>query len=552
MRKIRTIRLIVALGLGLLVGLPQTSIAQESSEFTKLRLEVRTEAINRMVDAIASRLERIDPAKAERVRTTRPSESFVKGHLDAGVDATLDALFKGDLSSGRLTKTDLKFDMELFRSVDRAYTVKPFKASDMPPLSGFEPPRATGYPAEVAAIDNAAPHSMHDMPDYLADRFTRAALDRAVRNGYTVEIHVGGETDALSDLRNRGYTVTGEVKSGNGNYERLLVAEKAGEVRYVVSGTVDGMDRVRHLAALLRFAGPEGKGIAPDKLVVVGDADALREANTRTMAEGLSRMGLPSETAIIGFRGTLQDKLLERALARRGAEHVSDLLGSDPATALEDQVRAERDAASGERRAKLDALLGEVTGNKKLAGLKAANNPERVFSNIGDLKDLVGAERELARLAKKHSSAVLDGLVADGKLRLPGGASAKDFTISRPLEFGALRAEEIRVRRANGTVEGVRLINNYYGDAMSSVVRALLETGHTKLAYFGTAGGVAPGVKVGDIHIPDKVYDFRGELASEGVRNAFLDKLDPNTSSLGKRLHLNTELGNVFSPPKRR
>ncbi len=547
----RTVRLIAPLLLAVALAAPAAAQPSEAgrAELDALRHSIRAEAITRVVDSVAERLERSDPAKAERVRARRvPSDTFVRKHMETDAVSLLEALFAQDVSAGRLKKADLKFDMNLFRAVERGYTVRPLAADVMPAAAtGFEPPRTRGYPAEVAAIDNRAPHSMHDMPDYMADRFTRAALDRAVRNGYTVELHAGGEVEALSDLRNRGWNVIGEVKAATGNYERLFVTEgPTGEIRYVISGTIDGMDRLRHLSSLLRFAGPEGRGVPSNRIEIVGDVEALRERDLRTMRDGLASMGGASETAIIGFRGTLKNELLERALARRGAEHLRDVLGADPRAGLSEALRAERDAASGARRADLSKLLEKVEASSKLAGL--GRSPEGVFSRVAELKDLVAAEKELVSLAKDHASATLERLVADGKLRLPGGASASDYTISRALEFGPLRAEEVRARTADGKLTSVRLVNNYYGDAMSGVVRALLETGHTKLAYFGTAGGLAEGVRVGDIHVPERVYDFRGEVTSEGMRNAFLDHFEGRTSPLGERLRVGTHLGNVFSP----
>ena len=44
-------------------------------------------------------------------------------------------------------------------------------------------------------------------------------------DGAKVEIHLGEALDALSDLKNRGYKVLGEVKAPNGNYERVFVAD---------------------------------------------------------------------------------------------------------------------------------------------------------------------------------------------------------------------------------------------------------------------------------------------------------------------------------------
>ena len=391
---------------------------------------------------------------------------------------------------------------------------------------------------------------MHDLQDYMSDRFTKAALNRIVEKGYAVELHVGGEREALTDLKNRGVKVLGEIKTSQGSYERLLVTQTPqGEIRYVMTGTIDGMDRVRHLSSLLRFAGPEGKGLPAEKLTIVGDVEAYKARQVEDLKAGLSTIGLQGDRAIVGFRNAIKNELLERGLARRGAENLHDVLGSNPYEGLIERLKSEVASASGAKRAQLADLLARVEASDAIK--KGMNRqPARVFGEVKALKDLKAAEKALVTLEGKYGgSQVMSELVGEGKLKLPGGMTHNQFSVSRGIDYGSLRAEDVRVRGSNGQVETVRLVNNYYGDTMSGVVKALLETGHSKLAYFGTAGGTSPGVRVGDIHIPSEVYDWKNESATNGVRNKFLDYFEGNSgNNLGERLKTNTHLGNVFSP----
>lgn len=551
-------RLLALVGLAATLGLsaPAPALAQDPrsetarAELTELAVELRLESIERVVGSIADRLARTSEPKAALARARlHPGAEFARAHLDSNMESMLKALFEPELRTGRLVmEADLKVDLNLFRAYDTAWKIRGIAAGDLPGRTGFSPPRSTGYPAEVAAIDPALPHSMHDLKDYLADRFTLAALERIVARGHTVELHVGTKAEALSDLVNRGFNVLGEVRAPNGSYEHLLLAEAPdGKVRYVVTGTVDGLDRVRHLSSLLRFAGDAGSGVPNDKLVIVGDVEALKERNYRGMREALERMGLGGTTALIGFRATLKNELTERALARRGAEHLRDVLGPDPHAGLVERLTAARDGASGTTRAAIERVLGAVSADAALrAGM--ASDPERVLRNIGDLKALIAAEKKLVDLARRNPTIeALTELVTDGKLRLPGGASAKEATIVRALESNALHADELRVTTGRGG-ETLKLVSNYYGDALGDVVRALIDSGHRKIAYFGTAGGTVEGARVGDIHVPERFSDFRFEPAGEGVRNAFLDHLAGRETTLGERLRLGTHLTNVFSP----
>lgn len=545
------LRRILAPALALVVVCAVPAFAQPT-EVTELRYELKREAILRVVDSMIERLERNAPAKAEiaKARRGRISKAFVERNMASGSEAMLKDLFKEELRSNRLKAVDLKFDMFVFRGYENGYTIRDI-ADRMPTeRSGYQPPRSTGYPAEVAAIDNRAPHSMHDLKDYMSDRFTKAALDRIVEKGYAVELHVGGEREALTDLKNRGVKVLGEVKTAQGSYERLLVTQTPqGEIRYVMTGTIDGMDRVRHLSSLLRFAGPNGKGLPAEKLTIVGDVETYKARQVEDLRAGLSKIGLQGDRAIVGFRNAIKNELLERGLARRGAENLRDVLGTNPYEGLIERLKAEVASSSGAKRANLADLLARVEASDAIR--KGMNRqPARVFGEVKALKDLKAAEKALVALEAKHGgSQVLSELVGEGKLKLPGGLTHKNFSVSRGIDYGSLRAEDVRVRGANGKVETVRLINNYYGDTMSGVVKALLETGHNKLAYFGTAGGVSPGVRVGDIHIPGEVYDWENKKATNGVRNKFLDYFETHSgNNLGERLKTNTHLGNVFSP----
>lgn len=522
------------------------------AEVAELRLELRMESIQRVVDSMIERLSRNDPAKAEIAKARRNvSVDFVKSHMSGDSEALLKEYFKEELRTRKLAVTDLKFDMFVFRGYENGYTIRDISDRMPTERSGFTPPRSTGYPAEVAAIDNRAPHSMHDLKDYMSDRFTKAALDRIVTKGYAVEIHIGTEVEALSDLRNRGVEVLGEVKTAQGSYERLLVTRTPqGEIRYVMTGTIDGMDRVRHLSSLLRFAGPNGEGVPSNKVSIVGDVEAYKARQVEDLKAGLSRIGLEGDRAIVGFRNAMKNELFERALARRGAEHLHDVLGSNPYEGLIDRLKAEIQASSGAKRAQLGELLSQIEASDKIkTGMN--RQPARVFGEVKALKDLQVAEKALVALEGKYGAhtEVLKELVGEGKLKLPGGQTHKAFAVSRGIDYGSLRAEDVRVRGANGQVETLRLVNNYYGDTMSGVVKALLETGHNRLAYFGTAGGVGEGVRVGDIHVPKEVYNWRNEAATSGVRNGFLDYFDKHSgNNLGERLKSGTALGNVFSP----
>ena len=297
---------------GLLLGLlalstPTAALAQELNDpgLQQLQIELRVEALEAMIASITGRLENAgESEKLATVRGRRVTKTFAKEHIDLDPEAALQRLFQSELQSGVLQETDLKVDLLLHRSLSRAFRIRAIPSAQLPSgTTGYDPPRTEGYLPEVAAIDNAAPHSMHDLHDYLNNRFTKAALDRVVTEGYHVELHAGTYVEAFADLTNRGYSLLGEVVSTTGNYERLVVAQSPnGEIRFVITGDITGIDRVRHLSLLLRFAGPNGEGLPADKLTLVGDIEGLKQRNYRQLREGFERLGAHGTMALIGFR----------------------------------------------------------------------------------------------------------------------------------------------------------------------------------------------------------------------------------------------------------
>ncbi|MEZ0230618.1 MAG: hypothetical protein ACAI25_18500, partial [Planctomycetota bacterium] len=313
--------------------------------------------------------------------------------------------------------------------------------------------------------------------------------------------------------------------------------------RYVVSGEVEGKDRVRHLSALLRFAGEHG--VAADKVELVGDASALEARRFSELREGLERLPLRGETALIGFRKGIKTELMKRALARRGIERVREVLGAKPYSSLVAKLTAERDRARGAERKNLAEAVETVSGDKALARALLLD-PETIFTSSKNTEDVVAAEKVLVELARRSpDSKVLSSLVAGESFRVPGGGSAENLEVARDIEAGSLRADEVLAKTPSG-VKSVLLVNNHYGDAMGPVVRALLQSGRRRIAYFGTAGGTAKDANVGDIHVPGTFFDQGG--SSVDAKNAFLDYLKGKTTPLGSRLLLDTKIGNVYSP----
>lgn len=529
---------------------PLTVSAQESeAELERLRFDLRREGMHRLIEMAAMEVGNPEKARLLRSKKHRITEAFVRENLTTReASKILEKLYAEELRTGRLKASELKIDHWYEGNFRSAYRLSPVTGDRMPVENGYQPPSRNGYLPEVAAINVNTPHSMTDLRDYLGNRFTTSTLDRIVRNNSPVEFHIGDAAETLTSFRNRGYKIIGEVKSIQGPYERLFMAKSpTGEVTYAITG-INGIDRVRHLSSLMRFAGPNG-GVASDRVKIFGDIDAMKERNYNNFKTALTHLGDPGGMAWIGFRGGVNNELNRRAIAMEGMNHLNDVLGSNPYDKLIERlkVEAERAPPGAEKRA-VERVLEEVRSSEVIRkGLSKA--PVEVFRKAENLERYLAAEKALGKLATDSRGVkTLGELMIEGRMKVRGGADPRTLTASRTLEHRLFRGEELRVRTRNGT-SSLKLINNYYGDVMGDMGRALVNSGYKKVAYFGTAGGIAEGTRIGDVHVPGAVYDHNGRLVSEGVTNSMIEHMRRNgMGSLEGRIKTNTHLANVFSP----
>lgn len=516
-------------------------------ELERLRFDLKKEGMHRLIELVAMGS---NPDKAATIRAAkeRLTNDFVREHQNQrNVDKLIQEIFRADVEAGRLKISELKMDSWYKGNMRDAFRIKEVVADRLPLNNGYTPPVREGYLPEVGSLETRVPHSMTDLRDYLANRFTNTALDHIVKGKHPVEVHMGNVSETLSSLQGRGYTLVGEVTSSQGNYERLFMAKSpSGQVTYAITG-INGLDRVRHLSSLMRYAN-NGQGVAPENMKIFGDINALKEANYRSFRTALESLGDPGKMALIGFRGTMRADLENRAKGQSAMEHLVDVLGANPKDGLLTRLQAERNAAPEAERAKFDRLIESIkTSNALKSGLSLSG--QEVFRKAENLERFHEAERELVRMAQENpQSKILKELVADRALKLRGGRSATSYTVSRALEHGEFRAEELTVRTNKGQ-RSLKLINNYYGDVMGDMARALVDAGYKKVGYFGTAGGLAEGVKIGDVHVPDRIYDHSGKRVGEGLNNDLIRQLErTGAGSLGESIKTGVKLANVFSP----
>ncbi|RME74530.1 MAG: hypothetical protein D6785_15770 [Planctomycetota bacterium] len=229
-------------------------------------------------------------------------------------------------------------------------------------------------------------------------------------------------------------------------------------------------------------------------------------------------------------------------------------MGENPRLALIEKLKAEMATTSDPaKKASIEKVIDKLSRSKTYDSLFGLDSKD-IFKRGANAEKMKRFESWLAKMAKENPGIkAFQPVVKSGEIPLPGGVDVSRLEPARNITNNVLNMDEYIVRTRDGKTEALKVVANYYGDTMGDVGRALVDSGVKKIGYFGTAGGVSTPehpVKVGDIHIPKKIYDPHGNLANEGVENAFLHSLKPESldPSLRKSVKLGTNLGNVRSP----
>jgi len=320
---------------------------------------------------------------------------------------------------------------------------------------------------------------------YVASRTTRGVFWEASLNQRPIELHIGTAADFKETLALRGGKILGEVKTQARNYNPIYLIQypESKTFHYAIT-EISGEDRVRHLtlqSSMVRWEGGKGKLAPPPPIEVVGDAAQLLQREEATLTQVLRTLPR-ADQVVIGQKGAFEKTFTSMAKA-------NSLIG------LAEKHPTEFYALLKPSDQKMVAKILQNKSELLNSVMKNSNDWDKIYETILPLLDQF-------KMAKAVNPTVFD------------------------LDRGSYEFSDYVFKDSEGNLKRWRIFSNSWGDEVLPVAKALKATKHTSVVYIGTAG-VLPGsdVKVGDLVIPEGVYDSSGktltmtaELVPQGAK----------------------------------
>ncbi len=491
MRKIYTllIAFLIATGGG---GIPYAHAeltAEHKHQLTKLNYMLSVDRLDFYSDGLADYLMEHNQKKvAEAIRQIRPEEYAAQNFSVQDLNNTekwnelvLSMLHKKFPEFKNLTLKDIEWNYNFFRKK----LMEGFKADEIvlkkeASISDVNAHEVSYAKRSIPNVDGKA--ILLDSERYISEKTTRALFWDAAVTGKSIEFHMGTERDFRQRISQEDREVIAEVKTRAANYNKMYLVFDARTKEYSYAITrISGDDRVKHLIAQLRILKYDSKvPLKNDFVRVYGNANQVhRDQEARLL--GLFKTLPKADVVVIGQKSAISNVI---AMAGMMAQMQPDLKADVP---------ADKSPAS------------------KLA--QAVKDSGSYFS-VTSKNSVVKTEFEK----------VTDPLVGNYEV----------YTSEQPSHD----LSDILLETKEGKIVRWRFISNMWGDEVVPVARALRNSGHEKVIYIGTAGGlVDKGLKVGDVVAPSKTYTQAGKL------------LDLEAPSYGKDfVKTGLTLGQVTSP----
>ncbi|MBI3553352.1 MAG: hypothetical protein HY077_12730 [Elusimicrobia bacterium] len=250
---------------------------------------------------------------------------------------------------------------------------------------------SSGYPAELAAIEPSAEHTVKDLDAYLNDNLGAETVRQARAGKASFLIAVGEGRDALAKAEELGWILGSRVDKREGYHRVFEALGPDGRFGYVVQ-RVNGDDRVLHIQSLLKLAGaPAGR------VRTVGRSVSWRERYRRVF----DKQGYVPDLVVYGFSNTAIDASLLRNAFQNG-RHFATLTrnyftkkaaisgGGEDADDLDGMSMQVVELKDGRRIWFLHCMFGDLA--RDLVGA-AVDHGAKNISFIGSAGSLEGAAR---------------------------------------------------------------------------------------------------------------------------------------------------------------
>lgn len=465
MRKIYTLVLAFLISTGGM-GIPARAelTAQHKAQLNQLDYLLAVDRLDFYSDGLADYLmDHEQKAAAEAIRRIEPEdyarEKFQNQDLnnpDKWNELILTTLQKKFPEFSHLTLKDIEWNYNFFRKkLMEGFKVDPITLKREASVSDLKSEPVQYNKRSIPNVDGKT--ILLDAERYISEKTTRALFWDAAVTGKNVEFHLGTERDFRQRVSQEQREVVAEVKTRSANYNKIYLVFDARTQEYSYAFTrISGDDRVKHLIAQLRILKYENKvALKSDFVRVYGNANAVHRQQEQSLLE-LFKTLPKADMVVIG-----QKSAIANVIAMAGSMA---------------QIQPDITQAAGVEKSQIQKLSQKVveTGSYFSVTSKAA---------------VVKTEFE--------------------KIKNPLAGNYEIYNSEQPSHD----ISDVLLETKDGRIVRWRFISNMWGDEVIPVARAIKNSGHDKVVYIGTAGGIIDkGLKVGDVVAPSHTYTQDGKL----------------------------------------
>lgn len=355
-----------------------------------------------------------------------------------------------------LTLKDIEWNYNFFRKkLMEGFKADPITLKREASVSSLNNEPVTFNKRSIPNVDGK--RILLDAERYISEKTTRALFWDAALTHKSIEFHMGTERDFRQRISQEDREVVAEVKTRSANYNKIYLVYDARAKEYSYAFTrISGDDRVKHLIAQLRILKFENKVALKSEFVkVYGNANAVHRQQEQRLLE-LFKTLPKADMVVIGQK----------------------------------------------------SAIGNVIA---MAGMMAHVQP--------NIKESVGPEKsQIQKLSQRvaetgtYFSVTTKAPVVKTEFEKIANPMASSYEIANS-EQPSHDISDVLLETKDGRIVRWRLISNMWGDEVVPVARAIKNSGHDKVVYIGTAGGIiGKGLKVGDVVAPSKTYTQDGKL----------------------------------------
>nr|BFD66891.1 hypothetical protein HAGR004_19130 [Bdellovibrio sp. HAGR004] len=465
MRKIYTLVLAFLIstgGMGIPVRAEMT--AQHRAQLNQLDYLLAVDRLDFYSDGLADYLmDHEQKAAAEAIRRIEPEdyarEKFQNQDLnnpDKWNELILTTLKKKFPEFSNLTLKDIEWNYNFFRKkLMEGFKVDPITLKREASVSDLKSEPVQYNKRSIPNVDGKT--ILLDAERYISEKTTRALFWDAAVTGKNVEFHLGTERDFRQRVSQEQREVVAEVKTRSANYNKIYLVFDARTQEYSYAFTrISGDDRVKHLIAQLRILKYEDKvALKSDFVRVYGNANAVHRKQEQSLLE-LFKTLPKADMVVIG-----QKSAIANVIAMAGSMA---------------QIQPDIKQAAGPDKSQIQKLSQKVVESGS-------------YFSVTSKAAVVKTEFE--------------------KIANPLAANYEIYNSEQPSHD----ISDVLLETKDGRIVRWRFISNMWGDEVVPVARAIKNSGHDKVVYIGTAGGIIDkGLKVGDVVAPSHTYTQDGKL----------------------------------------